>query len=42
MKSILTRLRRLESAAAPVERDREIVEAILAARRRRTEASGEP
>ena len=42
MKSILTRLRNLESVAAPLDREREIVETIIAARRRRMEANGEP
>ena len=41
MKTILTRLRRLEKVTAPLERGREIVEAIRASRRRRMEADGE-
>jgi hypothetical protein len=42
MKAIIRRLRRLENAAAPAERERAAVETILAARRRRLGASYEP
>ena len=42
MKTILTRLRRLENIAAPLEREQEIVKELLARRRRRLEESGEP
>ena len=42
MKAILNRLRPLENAAAPAERERTAVEAILAAMRRRLGASYEP
>jgi hypothetical protein len=42
MKAIISRLRRLENAAAPAERERAAVEAIMAARRRRMGASYEP
>ena len=42
MRAIINRLRRLENATAPVERERAAVEAILAARRRRLGASYEP
>ncbi len=35
MRAIISRIRRLENAAAPAERERAAVEAILAARRRR-------
>ena len=38
----MNRLRRLENTTAPVERERAMVEAILAARRRRLGASYEP
>jgi hypothetical protein len=41
MKAIISRLRRLESAAAPAERERAAIETILAARRRRLGASYE-
>ena len=42
MKAIVSRLRRLENAAAPAERERAAVEAILTARRRRIGADYEP
>jgi hypothetical protein len=42
MKAIISRLRRLENAAAPAERERAAVETILAAMRRRLGASYEP
>ncbi len=42
MRAIINRLRRLENATVPVERERAAVEAILAARRRRLGASYEP
>jgi hypothetical protein len=42
MKAIFNRLRRLENAAAPAERERAAVESILAAMRRRLGASYEP
>jgi hypothetical protein len=42
MKAIFHRLRRLENAAAPAERERTAVEAILEARRRRLGADDEP
>ena len=42
MRAIMNRLRRLENATAPVERERAAVEAILAARRRRLGAEYEP
>ena len=42
MRAIIHRLRRLETAAIPLERERRIVEAILESRRRRLEASGQP
>jgi hypothetical protein len=42
MRAIINRLRRLESAAAPVERERAAVEAILEARRRRLGADYKP
>jgi hypothetical protein len=42
MKAIISRLRRLENAAAPAECERTAVETILAARRRRLGASYEP
>jgi len=42
MKAIISRLRRLENAAAPAERERAAVETILAARRRRLGASYNP
>ena len=42
MRAIVNRLRRLEKAAIPLERERSIVEAILESSRRRLEASGQP
>ena len=42
MRAIINRLRRLENATAPGEREQAMVEAILAARRRRLGASYEP
>jgi hypothetical protein len=42
MRAIMNRLRRLENATAPVERERAAVEVILAARRRRLGAEYEP
>jgi hypothetical protein len=42
MKAIFNRLRRLENAVAPAERERAAAEAILEARRRRLEADYEP
>jgi hypothetical protein len=42
MRAIMNRLCRLENAAAPVKRERAMIEAILAARRRRLGASYEP
>ena len=42
MREILRRLRRLEDAVAPLERERAAADAILASRRRRLEANGEP
>ena len=42
MKAIINRLRRLENATAPAEREGAAVEAILAAGRRRLGASYEP
>lgn len=42
MKAIITRLRRLENASAPAERERAAVKAILEARRRRLCSDYEP
>jgi hypothetical protein len=42
MKAIFTRLHRLENAAAPAERERAAVEAILENRRRRLGSDYEP
>jgi hypothetical protein len=42
MRALISRLRRLENATAPAERERAIVDAILAARRRRLGPKYEP
>jgi hypothetical protein len=42
MRAIISRIRRLENAAAPAQRERAAVEAILEARRRRLGAGYEP
>ena len=42
MKAIINRLRRLENATAPAERERAAADAIIAARRRRLGADYEP
>ena len=42
MKNIIGRIRRLENATVPVDRERAIVESILEARRQRMDADHEP
>jgi len=42
VKAIIRRLRRLEGAKPPVEAGQTMAESIVAARRRRLEASGQP